>query len=54
MGDELRLVIKPFELAAQQRLRRLAIQEDRKLEARGARIQDKDGIAHTWYLAWNL
>ena len=45
-GHKVRLREKPFELAAEQRLRGLAIQEHRELEARRAGIKDEDRVGH--------
>jgi hypothetical protein len=44
--NETRLRQQPFELAAQQRLRRFFIEEDRKLEARRTGIEYKQSVGH--------
>src|SRR5262249_11909072 len=53
-GREVRLGEKLLDLAAEQQLGRLAVEEDRKLEARRAGIQDKNRVSHGSHLVGNV
>ena len=44
--NEARLSQQPFQLAAQQRPRRLFIEKDRKLQARGTGIENEERVGH--------